>query len=95
MWLTHDNFHDFLAATWNSCQVTGPLMQCLMSKLKHLRMALRSWNVHIFGNLNMHIKEESTELLRIQSLIEGMGFTEELHFQELLAHRGLELSLTQ
>lgn len=58
-----------------------------MCKLKQLRSTLLVWNFSVFGDLNRLIKDCSSKLENIQLEMATAGFFEELHMQELEAHR--------
>ncbi|MQL99090.1 hypothetical protein Taro_031808 [Colocasia esculenta] len=63
MWTTHEAFLDVVKNCWNtsSCWHPNPLVK-LQSKMKSLKLVLKSWNFDTFGNVHNNSKAAEDEL---------------------------------
>ncbi|KAL9691774.1 hypothetical protein QQ045_012200 [Rhodiola kirilowii] len=52
MWHSHPGFSNFVRQNWDGRLHTNPLLNFGL-KLKRLRRALKDWNWHVFGNINV------------------------------------------
>lgn len=57
MWVSHALFFNCVSDSWNGKAVGGSHLYMLVTKLNKLKIALRSWNKHIFGRTDTHIVE--------------------------------------
>ncbi|KAK3212668.1 hypothetical protein Dsin_017374 [Dipteronia sinensis] len=64
MWLEHQDFITLVRSIWSSSAVGNPL-PVVISKLRSLRKALKTWYWEIFGDLNSDIAEISANLQSI------------------------------
>ncbi|XP_042962710.1 uncharacterized protein LOC122296986 [Carya illinoinensis] len=55
MWVSHAQFFDCVSHSWNGDDVGGSPLYMLVTKLKRLKIALRTWNNHTFGKTVSHI----------------------------------------
>ncbi|XP_019166800.1 PREDICTED: uncharacterized protein LOC109162584 [Ipomoea nil] len=61
MWLTHPDFMEIVRNSWEQ-SADGGGMRALSYKLKRLKMALKDWNKHSFGNIFGRIKTLESEV---------------------------------
>ncbi|XP_042950219.1 uncharacterized protein LOC122282325 [Carya illinoinensis] len=55
MWVSHAQFFDCVSHSWNGDVVGGSDLYMLVTKLKRLKIALRTWNNQTFGKTVSHI----------------------------------------
>ena len=67
--------------------------QVVISKLKRLKNALKTWNWEVFGDLNSNINGKSIELQSIQLQMSNLGFSDELFLAESRVHHELDVLL--
>lgn len=61
-WTMHLDFPPFLKKVWNETNVEGWAGFKLQVKLKSLKLALKQWNLEVFGNVNTKLKQAEVEL---------------------------------
>ncbi|XP_042986314.1 uncharacterized protein LOC122314764 [Carya illinoinensis] len=68
IWVEHHNFLDCVRQAW-SVRVDGMAIQNLVIKLKQTKLALRAWNIRVFGHTLERIStlENQIEELELQS----------------------------
>ncbi|XP_057790907.1 uncharacterized protein LOC131008020 [Salvia miltiorrhiza] len=90
MWLTHQDFRDFVNASWHdNTSVTCPLLK-VMVKLKRLRSSLKSWNKEVFGHVDVDIAQMQLDLERIQTRIATDGYSDAIFDEEVEAQARLK-----
>lgn len=55
MWVSHEGFKDMVKAVWQEQSMESGLTH-LAKKLKKLKLALKDWNVQVFGRIEEQIK---------------------------------------
>ncbi|KAK0607544.1 hypothetical protein LWI29_016439 [Acer saccharum] len=65
----------------------------VISKLKRLKNALKTWNWEVFGDLNSNINGKLIELHSTQLQMSNLGFFEELFLAETCVHHELDVLL--
>ncbi|KAG2684878.1 hypothetical protein I3760_10G096300 [Carya illinoinensis] len=55
MWVSYPPFFYCVSVSWKGETVGGSRLYRLVTKLRRLKIALRSWNKHIFGRMDTHI----------------------------------------
>ncbi|KAL7208341.1 hypothetical protein ACSBR1_030152 [Camellia fascicularis] len=61
-WTLHSQFLSVVKHSWEEAAVTGWASYVIYSKLKALRIALKTWNLEVFGNVKHKLKEAEEEL---------------------------------
>ncbi|KAL7161405.1 hypothetical protein ACSBR2_041963 [Camellia fascicularis] len=61
-WLLHPNFLHEVRKVWDSTRVHGWASYIIMEKLRALKVALKRWNVEVFGDVDSNLKEAESEL---------------------------------
>ncbi|OVA14191.1 Endonuclease/exonuclease/phosphatase [Macleaya cordata] len=69
MWVTHDTYDDFLRVNWK-IEVEGSPMHVLVTKLKILRMQLKTWNVQTLGNIHKNLRTLEDQILTAETSLE-------------------------
>ncbi|XP_028073736.1 uncharacterized protein LOC114276156 [Camellia sinensis] len=75
-WTLHPSFSKLFVAIWSSSLVTGWAGYILVQKLKHLKLALKKWNVEVFGDVSYELKVSEEELHAIDILAEERPLTQ-------------------
>jgi exonuclease III len=90
-WLDHPDFQANIQGWWKEAEINhGTKMYRFQQKLKNLKLRLKSWNRHTFGNIFETQKQLTEQMNEIQCKIREQGFTEELKNQELKVTQQLE-----
>ncbi|CAJ2666292.1 unnamed protein product [Trifolium pratense] len=76
VWTAHADCERLVKEVWEK-QVFGNPMACLQLKLKRLKGVLRVWNKNVFGNVDSNVQLAVDEVMRIQSMIDSNGITDE------------------
>ncbi|XP_057790955.1 uncharacterized protein LOC131008071 [Salvia miltiorrhiza] len=93
MWLTHQDFREFVKASWHAnISINCPLLK-VMVKLKRLRSSLKSWNKEVFGHVDVDINQMQMDLERIQTRISTEGYSDTLFDEEVEAQARLSTKL--
>lgn len=66
-WLKHPSFIQLVLDSWSQ-EVHGPPLSRLMKKLHNLKLALKVWNMVVFGNIDAQINVAQEQLLVTASL---------------------------
>lgn len=66
--LKHSDFRSFVENTWANCYVQGRSIYCFKEKLKKLKEGIKVWNIEVFGNLDVKIKELTADLKEYDTL---------------------------
>lgn len=61
-WTKHPDFSPFVKKVWNETNVVGWAGYKLQVKLKSLKLALKQWNLEVFGNVHTKLKQAEVEL---------------------------------
>ncbi|KAK2642786.1 hypothetical protein Ddye_024549 [Dipteronia dyeriana] len=77
---------------WSIPSIGLPL-QVVISKLKNLKKALKSWNCEVFSDLNSNISRKSTKLRFVHSQMSDLGCPEEHFLTESCIHHDLDVLL--
>ena len=75
VWLEHPDCRRLVTETWKE-PVVGCPMFILKSKLKRVKLALRSWNWEVFGNIHEGVRSSWQSLDSIQREIHENGRTD-------------------
>ncbi|PNX55219.1 hypothetical protein L195_g048846, partial [Trifolium pratense] len=73
--------------------VNGCPMYILAQKLKSLKAAFKSWNIHTFGNVKARVDSCMKEVEAIQQQISLEGYSDDLHNIEIGAQSNLQQAL--
>ncbi|XP_057811497.1 uncharacterized protein LOC131025722 [Salvia miltiorrhiza] len=93
MWLTHQDFREFVKVSWHAnINITCPLLK-VMVKLKRLRSSLKGWNKEVFGHVDVDINQLQSDLERIQKNISTDGYSDTLFDAEVEAQARLSTTL--
>ena len=95
MWISYPSLRECIASSWTAPIANVSPWQIVGAKLKRLRFALRHWNKHVFGRLEVNIEKAYSDLQLNQNDISVNGFSNVRHKKELDAHAALTLSLNQ
>lgn len=69
-------------------------MYVLSQKLRNVKVALKDWNVNVFGNIHLRVKSAIAAVDRIQNDISNLGASDSLIQQETLAQVELHQALS-
>ncbi|CAA6660782.1 unnamed protein product [Spirodela intermedia] len=61
MWTRHEGFQNFVWSHWHG-DISNSLMENLSYKLRNLKLHLKWWNRHVYGNIHTHVEELKKEL---------------------------------
>lgn len=63
MWHTHEQFLDFVKGQWNKEEIwSAHPFEILQRKMKQLKIALRSWNKEVFGDIHKAKEDAETKV---------------------------------
>lgn len=94
MWAMHSDCKNVVAASWSE-RVVGCPMFILSQKLKNLKAKLKLWNINVFGNVQVAVKNAERNLLHIQNQIHTDGHNDDLLNQEKSAQVALDDALAR
>jgi len=92
IWTAHEDCINVVKNSWNAPFVGCP-MYILSEKLKHLKQALKLWNVNTFGNVHNQVKNAKDKVDKIQEEIDSVGHSDDLMLAEKNAQIALEQAL--
>ncbi|XP_019420741.1 PREDICTED: uncharacterized protein LOC109330928 [Lupinus angustifolius] len=92
MWLSHSDCRRLVADSWKT-NIVGCPMFILVQKLRRLKCDLKSWNLNVFGNIHLRVKEAIDEMDIIHNNINEFGAHRDLLDQELVAQSNLHKAL--
>jgi hypothetical protein len=92
MWVAHEDCINIVKNSW-TISVIGCPMYVLNEKLKHLKLALKHWNINVFGNFHDQVKDAKLIVDQIQEEIDRNGHSDTLMQQEKDAQLILEQAL--
>ncbi|KEH21479.1 hypothetical protein MTR_7g406750 [Medicago truncatula] len=92
MWSLHKDCKDLISDSWNGRVIGNPLF-VLSTKLKRLKLVLKTWNKEVFGNIHTYVNEAENELSNIQAQIQSSGHTDQLMADEKKALTNLDEAL--
>ena len=95
MWLKADGFVDRAWSWWLSYHFHGTPSYILAQKLKALKVDIKRWNEHEFGNMSSLCKEGVEEPKAMDRLEEGRSLGEEERERKMVITSELEISLLQ
>ena len=81
MWVAHEDCINIVKNSWN-ISVIGCPMYVLNEKLKHLKLALKHWNINVFGNVHDQVKDAKLKVDHIQEENDNNGHSDILMQQE-------------
>ena len=84
IWIEHPDFEKVVKDAWHSVDFFDPT-RSILSKLRALKIALRSWNVVVFGNIHARVDNARANLSAIQCSISSGGNLEQLYNNEVAA----------
>lgn len=93
MWLGHNDCKRLVQEVWSN-PVFGCPMYVLSPKLENVKAALKDWNINVFGNIDLRVKNAIDAVDRIQQDINIQGASESLIQQEALAQVELHQALS-
>ncbi|XP_042962666.1 uncharacterized protein LOC122296937 [Carya illinoinensis] len=88
MWLSHSNFRDVVKTNWIATGNMG--LFGLASKLKRLKVALKDWNHHIFGESEKNIQDLENQIEQLESSLQDR-FSEDMERDLLVAKEDLAI----
>ncbi|KAF5442560.1 hypothetical protein F2P56_035204 [Juglans regia] len=75
MWTRHEDFFNCVKTVWEE-EAMGTGLWKLACKLKKLRVALKQWNVNVFGWTHTHIDQLEKEIVDLDSRLQVEGSEE-------------------
>ena len=84
VWIEHHDFEKVVKDAWLSVDFSDPT-RSMLSKLRALKTALRSWNVAVFGNIHARVDNVRANLSAIQCSISSGNNSEQLYNDEVAA----------
>ncbi|GMP24335.1 hypothetical protein CsSME_00001633 [Camellia sinensis var. sinensis] len=72
-WSSHPSFSLFVAKVWDEFRIIGKAGHVLFQKLKMLKVELKKWNLEVFGNLAIKLKNAEEELVELDIVAENRG----------------------
>jgi hypothetical protein len=94
MWSSHSDCVNIVQDCWNTTVIGCPMF-ILTQKLKNLKLNLKEWNKHVFGNVHENVKIAEMNLQLIQANIQAIGPTDSLLSEEKEAHKAFEDALAK
>lgn len=93
MWPKHSDCRRLVHDTWNQ-EVVGCPMYRLSQKLKFMKLAFKSWNKTIFGDVHKMVDDAKTALDAVQQEIADLGYSDSLNDCELAAQKQYHTALS-
>lgn len=90
MWVSHSQFFGCVSEAWNVEDVGGSRFYSIVSKLKRLKVALRSWNKQIFGRTKTNIAKLEARIKGLEDSLHST-FSKEVEIDLVVSQ--LELSI--
>ncbi|XP_028059239.1 uncharacterized protein LOC114262977 [Camellia sinensis] len=76
-WVLHPKFLGDAKKVWDSTNIHGWAFYIIMEKLRTLKVALKKWNVEVFGDVELELKEAESVLHSMDLQSEVRELTEE------------------
>lgn len=76
-WLEHVGFKGLIESAWNEFRGFGWNASVLKEKFKFLKQKIKSWNVDVFGNVDIKIKHLEVEISSLDARAETVGLSED------------------
>lgn len=92
IWLDHLDCSRLVPEVWNR-PVKGCRMYVLPQKLKLLKMELKSWNKHVFGDVHLKVGQAIATVSSLKLRILNFGYSATFHEQQVNAHSNLQQPL--
>lgn len=70
MWITHDDFKNFIKDHWNLGGFSPMPMHQLELNIKNMKSRLKWWNINIFGNIQQKIKDLEDSILLLENKLQ-------------------------
>ncbi|KAK1298314.1 hypothetical protein QJS10_CPB14g00920 [Acorus calamus] len=81
MWFSHPTFTEVVENAWLT-EVEGTPQYRLAKKLQLVKLALKKWNIEVFGDIHHKLKRGRDLLARIQNLLHNSPLDQALILQE-------------
>ncbi|KAK1303264.1 hypothetical protein QJS10_CPB11g00610 [Acorus calamus] len=81
MWFSHPTFTEVVENAWLT-EVEGTPQYRLAKKLQLVNLALKKWNIEVFGDIHHKLKRDRDLLARIQNLLHNSPLDQTLILQE-------------
>lgn len=72
----------------------GCPMFVILQKIRNLKIALKTWNREVFGNVHARVETALSSVTSTQAQVDSSGFSDALHAQELSTQLELQQGLT-
>ncbi|KAF5472982.1 hypothetical protein F2P56_009634 [Juglans regia] len=89
MWCLHDAFQNCVKDVWERLVYESNLVK-LAAKLKRTKIALRAWNVSVFGRIDQNIKQLEGRLVCLESQLQ-LNYSEDIESEYLISKLELEV----
>ncbi|XP_028110225.1 uncharacterized protein LOC114308763 [Camellia sinensis] len=71
VWILHQQFQLVVKKSWEEVGVSGWASFVIQAKIRNLRLALKRWNVEVFGNVHLALKTTKEKLHSLDLLAES------------------------
>lgn len=89
MWCTHVGFKPFVEAILRELVSSSGLCK-LAEKLRKVKVALKVWNINVFGHVSQNIKALNERLEMLESQLEN-NYNEKIECEYLITKTELEI----